>query len=344
VADFVGDGLPDVFLGGSSVPGRYPLFSQSHLWLNRGGKFLDATPPGLSRPGIVTAALACDVDGDGKLDLMLTTAWGPVRYFQNEAAGLTERTTEVGLDTHTGLWSAIAAGDLDGDGRPDFVVGNQGLNTVYHATPAAPELLFYGDLDGSGTSNLAGAYFVGEYGFPHDGLDKLAQAMPSVRARFPTYAKYAAAPIDDLFGMDRLRRSIRKEANTLESGVFLNKREGFRFDPLPPLAQIAPARDLALMDVDGDGRLDLVIGQNDFSPASQVGRMDGGASLVLLGNGQGRFEPLMPEASGVLVPEEVRRLAATDLDGDGRADLVFRVSPGSFRCFTRWTNGISHTK
>jgi hypothetical protein len=83
--------------------------------------------------------------------------------------------------------------------------------------PAAPELLFYGDLDGSGTSNLVEAYFMGEYGFPHDGLDKLAQAMPSVRARFPTYAKYAAAPIDDLFGMDRLRRSVRREVNTLES-------------------------------------------------------------------------------------------------------------------------------
>ncbi len=98
VADFDGDGLPDVFLGAGSVPGRYPLFSESHLWLNRGGKFVDATPPGLRRPGIVTAALACDVDGDGKLDLMLTTAWGPVRYFHNESAGLTERTTEVGLD------------------------------------------------------------------------------------------------------------------------------------------------------------------------------------------------------------------------------------------------------
>jgi hypothetical protein len=135
--------------------------------------------------------------------------------------------------------------------------------------------------------------------------------------------------------MDRLRRSIRREANTLESGVFLNKKEGFRFESLPPLAQIAPARDLALIDVDGDGRLDLVIGQNDFSPEPLVGRMDGGTSLVLLGKGQGRFEPLMPEASGVLVPEEVRRLAVTDLDGDGRADLVFRVSPGTFRCFVR---------
>jgi len=213
-------------------------------------------------------------------------------------------------------------------------VGNQGLNTVYHATPNAPELLFYGDLDGSGTSNLVGACFVGEYGFPHVGLDELSKAMPTVRARFPTYAKYAAAPIDDLFGRNRLRQAIRREVNTLESGVLLNKKEGFRFEPLPPLAQVAPARDLALLDVNGDGWLDLVIGQNDFSPGPLVGRMDGGTSLVLLGNGQGQFEPLMPDRSGVLVPEEVRRLAVTDVDGDGRPDLVFRVAPGAFRCFT----------
>ncbi|MFO1511798.1 MAG: hypothetical protein U1F83_02625 [Verrucomicrobiota bacterium] len=232
----------------------------------------------------------------------------------------------------------IAAGDLDGDGRPDFVVGNQGLNTVYQATPETPELLFYGDLDGSGNSNLIGAYFVGEFGFPHVGLDLLSKAMPSIRARFPTYAKYGTATIDDLFGMNRLRQSVRREANTLESGVFFNKKEGFQFVPLPPLAQIAPVRDLALLDVNGDGRLDLVIGQNDFSPAPLVGRMDGGVSLVLLNEGQGRFTPLMPETSGVMVPEEVRRLMVTDLDGDGRSDLVFRVSSGNFRCFTRSPN------
>ena len=332
-ADFDGDQLPDLFLGGQSVPGRYPLFSESHLWLNRSGKFVDATPPGLRGSGIVTGAVASDVDGDNKMDLMLTTALGPVRYFHNEADGLVERTTEAGLDVRTGWWNAIAAGDLDGDRRPDFVVGNQGLNTVYHATPTAPELLFYGDLDGSGTSNLLFAYFVGEYGFPHVGLDELCKAMPSVRARFPTYEKFAAAPIDDLFGRNRLRQAIRREVNTLESGVLLNKKEGFRFEPLPPLAQTAPARDLALVDANGDGRLDLVIGQNDFSPGPLVGRMDGGTSLVLLGNGHGQLEPLMPGVSGVLVPEEVRRLAVTDVDGDGRPDLIFRVAPGSFRCF-----------
>ncbi len=335
VADFDGDGLPDIFLGGGSMPGRYPLFSDSHLWLNRGGKFVDATPAGLRRPGIVTAAVASDVDGDGKLDLLLTTACGPVRYFHNEAAGLVERTAETGLATRTGFWSAIAAGDLDGDGRPDFVVGNLGLNTVYHAAPNAPELLFLGDFDDSGTSNLLGAYFVGEYGYPHVGLDALSQAIPSIRAQLPTYAKYAAAPIEDLFGMDHLRTAVRREANTLESGVLLNKKDGFHFAPLPPLAQIAPARDVALLDVNGEGRLDLVIGQNAFSPEPQGGRRDGGGSLVLLGTGHGQFEPLMPGASGVMVPEEVRRLAVTDLAGDGSPGLVFRVAPGAFRCFVR---------
>lgn len=334
-ADLNGDGLPDIFLGGQSVPGRYPLFSASHLWLNHGGKFAEATPAALRDAGIVTAAVAADADGDGKLDLMLTTGWGPVRYFHNEADGLVERTTEAGLAMRTGWWNAIAVGDLDGDGRPDFVVGNQGLNTVYHAGLHTPELLFYGDLDDSGITNYVGAYFVGDYGYPHVGLDELSRAMPSIRARFPTYAKYAEAPIDDLFGMDRLRRSVRREANTLESGVLLNKKQGFRFEPLPPLAQIAPARDVALLDVNGDGKLDLVIGQNDFSPEPLVGRMDGGVSLVLLGNGKGQFEPLTPEASGVLVPEEVRRLAVTDLNGDGRPDLVFRISPGAFRCLVR---------
>jgi len=31
-------------------------------------------------------------------------------------------------------WRAIATADFNGDGRPDYVVGNLGLNTRYHAT------------------------------------------------------------------------------------------------------------------------------------------------------------------------------------------------------------------
>jgi len=98
-------------------------------------------------------------------------------------------------------------------------------------------------------------------------------------------------------------------------------------------SQIAPARDVALSDLNGDGNLDLVIGQNDYSPHREIGRMDGGVSLVLIGDGKGTFEPLWPGRSGVSVPGEAKRIAITDLDRDGKPDLVFATGIGSLRAF-----------
>ncbi len=72
-ADFEHDGRLDVFIGGRVAPGEYPRTPQSALLVNRGGNFEDATDqlaPGLHKIGMVTAALATDVDADGWPDLL----------------------------------------------------------------------------------------------------------------------------------------------------------------------------------------------------------------------------------------------------------------------------------
>jgi hypothetical protein len=61
--------------------------------------------------------------------------------------------------------------------------------------------------------------------------------------------------------------------------------------------------------------------------------MDGGVSLLLLGDGKGGFEPVWPNKSGIRVAGEAKRLFVTDLNDDGRPDVVFGGSPGTMRAF-----------
>src|SRR5262249_11535253 len=80
---------------------------------------------------------------------------------------------------------------------------------------------------------------------------------------------------------------------------------------IPPRAQIPSsigATTIALGDVDGDGRLDAVIGESC-------------GFMVMLGRGDGTFaEPNNPITCA---PNPPSQIAVRDLDGDGRADIVF---------------------
>src|SRR6185312_489867 len=92
--DFNGDGYPDLFIGGRSVPREYGTVPQSYLLLNDGkGHFTDVTEkyaPGLSRIGFVTRALWFDLDKDGNKDLILSLEWGGIVAFMHTGNGFSK--------------------------------------------------------------------------------------------------------------------------------------------------------------------------------------------------------------------------------------------------------------
>src|SRR6185295_4786027 len=93
------------------------------------------------------------------------------------------------------------------------------------------------------------------------------------------------------------------------SVVLLNTGSGFTVESLPPLAQVSPIRGIVPTDVDGDGRLDLVVAGNlyDFEPNTPPA--DAGNGLWLRGDGQGHFTAVPPQQSGFLAPGNVAGLA-----------------------------------
>jgi len=336
-ADFDGDGKTDLFVGGRVVPGKYPETPRSFLYRNVGGKLVDVTDevaPSLRSLGMVTAAIWADVDGDKRPDLIVATEWGPVSVFHNTGKKLENVTASAGLAGVTGWWNALTIADVNGDGRPDIVAGNAGLNTKYRATAAEPTLLYSGDLDGSGRTQLIEAQYENGALVPVRGRSKLAYAFPWLSRKFPTYKAYAAASLTDIFGADKLAAVTKLSATQLASGVFLQQKDGtFEFAPLPREAQIAPINAIIARDLDGDGKLDLWCVGNNFGPEPTTGRFDGGLGVLLKGDGRGGFTALSPAQAGLIVTGEAR--AVVVLPGVGGPRIIVACNQGSLLLFEK---------
>jgi hypothetical protein len=327
-ADFDRDGDLDLFVGARCVPGNFPATPRTVLLRNEGGKFT-AIESDLDRCGMVTGALWTDVDDDGWIDLLVTTDWGPIRLFRNRGGKLADDTGAAGLAGASGWWTGLDGRDLDGDGDIDYVAANLGRNTQYQPSPEFPELLYHGDFDDTGKSNIVEARHLREKGrdilYPRAGFRAAAGAMPMLLDKMQTFHNYASSPLDGIYDPAKLAQATRLAATHMDSSVLINDGTGrFTLSPLPRLAQISPGFGVALRDLDLDGHADCHLVQNHLSVTDDVGEMDSGISLLLRGTGDPArpFEPVWPRESGVEVPGDAKSLAAIDLNGDGREDLV----------------------
>jgi hypothetical protein len=310
-ADFDGDGAIDLFVGGRSIPGRYGLDPQSVLLKNDGrGHFTDVTEraaPGLSRAGMVTDAIWKDVNGDGRLDLIVVGEWMPITIFQNAGGGKLVKRNVPGLEKSNGWWNRIVAGDFTGNGRVDFIVGNLGLNTRLHANANEPVTMYVKDFAHNGFVQQVISYYSNGKPYPLPLRDDLIRALPYLRDRYHDYKEYAKQTLTDVFPGKELDSAVVKSAYTFATTLVRNNGDGtITMVPLPLQAQISPVYGILATDVDGDGRNDLLMAGNFDGMKSEIGMASAGYGLYLRGDGKGHFTPVREIESGFLVPGQAR--------------------------------------
>lgn len=325
--DFDQDGDEDLFVGGRIVPQRYPENPGSMLLINDKGTFTAAQENVVADSGMITDAHWADVDGDGWQDLIASVEWGSVRLWRNDKGTLVDFSDEAGLGEDLGWWMSLETGDLDQDGDLDIFAGNWGLNTKYKASRETPVNIYAGDF-GDGTYHIVESCTKQGKVVPVRGLSCSSDAMPFIKERFPTYHAFASATLEELYTPEVLSKTTRLEVNTLASAVFINDGKGhFTRHNAPDLAQLAPVMSVDMTDVDGDGNLDCLLGQNFYLPQRETGRENGALCLLLKGKGDGSFEELWPAESGISVRVDVRNTAVFDVNGDGQDDWL--VIPNS---------------
>ena len=75
--------------------------------------------------------------------------------------------------------------------------------------------------------------------------------------------------------------------------------------------------------------------KNFFTPQRETGRMSGGVSCLLLGQGDAMFDEVLPAQSGIVLPGDAKSTIACDLNDDNHLDIIVAVNNERIRVFSR---------
>lgn len=316
--DYDQDGDQDLFVGGRVKPQQYPMPSRSFLLENRDGEFVDVTKeqaPDLATIGMVTDALWTDVTGDEALELVIAGEWMPLRVFAFDDGTAREKTEALGFSQSQGWWFSLASEDLDGDGNTDVLAGNNGLNFRYQASPERPFHLFAKDYNEDGTVDPILAEYDDNTLYPVVLKEVMAKELRFVNAKFSDHASYARADMEGLLGESLLNSAQKFTVRTFASSRFTRQSDGsFTRTSLPRKAQLSAVTDILVHDLNEDGHSDIILAGNLYEVEPRTPRNDAGNGLVLMGTGNGDFQPLSVSDSGFFAPHNAKALALVETE------------------------------
>jgi hypothetical protein len=279
VADVNHDRNPDIVVANADGG------TVSVLLGNGGGQFQEAAGSPISAGHLPNDIAIADMNEDGNPDLVIANHQSPlITILLGDGKGGFRPAPGSPVDVHSHPHPhGVVVADFNGDGHPDVVTDSWGTNQI--------ELLLG---DGKGGLQTPGRYFA----TGHRPYERLRSAD---------------------FNGDGLPDIVTTNLDDGTVTVLLGDRKGgFRDASGSPFPAGAKPWQVAIDDVNGDGKADLLIipYERDIGDPSQ------NAVTVLLGDGKGAFRPMQGSPLPLRGCHGPDSLTAGDLQGNGRHAIV----------------------
>jgi hypothetical protein len=243
--DYDIDGDLDLYVSNWDIL-QMSRFTKNCMYENIGNSnFLDVSDKsGLADSGDTWMAIAIDVNNDGFLDLYVANDFGPNHLFVNNGdKTFTEMTKQFGLE-YSAHGMGIAVGDCDGNGYFDIYVTNV---TEMNTDETNPLFLNNGSNFWINKAAEAGVALAG-WGWGTEFFD------------FDNDSDEDLYVVNGYFTYRFENRFFRNDSNA-DTVYFMEIGKEIE------LNDIKDARGLAVFDYNDDGKLDIIISNNDSKPS-----------------------------------------------------------------------------
>lgn len=312
------DGDLDLIAGSRAVAFGYGIPTGLQIWQNDGkGNFSEISKnlhPDFSKLGMLTSGALADLDGDGNTELILAGEWMPIRIFTLTDGKFTDTSAAFGFENTEGLWNCLLVEDINGDGKPDILAGNHGLNSRLRTSEDSELRMMVNDFDQNGSLDQILAQYGNQRTIPWVLKPALLRQIPALRKQLLTYEAYQDKSLEELFPQAVWANSLTLRAQILQTSLWLNSGKGsFSLTELPVEIQSAPVYSIITIPRNQDPPL-LVFGGNHSRIKPELGTQMGSYAWVVTPFGKNQWKALLPEESGLFVPGEIRHFLQINLE------------------------------
>ncbi len=318
--DFAGNGRTDLAVADL-------LSGDVTVLMNGGNGSFSALPPIAMPAGSTPTSIVAANFGTGNVNLAVTDSnLGEVDILEGDGDGTFQLGSSIAVGANP---SAIVAGDLNGDGDTDLAVTDANNNEVgillgngngtfqpalSMAAGTSPLALVAGDFNGDGRLDLAtgnaGSNDISVLLGKGDGTfeEPVANAVGAAATALAT---------GDFTGNNNLGLAVLNQGSDSVTILPGNGDGTFQQSSTVPLPAGSGATSVVAADFNDDGRLDLAVTDSNLDVVT-----------ILLGNGDGTFEPAVQYAlqdvptQGGVTAGEPYAIVAGDFTGNGIIDLA----------------------
>ena len=304
---------------------------------NRDGRFIDVTnekAPGLSNLGMVTSALWTDFNGDGDIDLLLTGEWMPVTIFINRGGTFKNMTNDYGLTNTTGWWNSISSGNFDNDDKPDYILGNLGLNIPYNASVTDPLKIVSKDFNNDGiTDPILVMKYVDGF-FPVASRGQFLAMFPQKTKKYDTYEAYAKTNAEYLLKDLGSEGQLTLEAKLFANALLLNAGNSSpAIKPLPGKAQFSPVFGTLCLDLSSVKKTEILCVGNFYGSNVADGPYSASTGTHISVEEANKIKVSNGYESGFYVHKDARAIASL-VSGNQKRIFLVTNNNDSLKIFT----------